>query len=947
MKNYFLPLFLLSFIPFIAYSQTSISGKVFDSDGVPLIGANVRITKTTKGAVTNLAGEYKFMLDTGNFTIAASYIGYSSQKNQVQVTDKPLVLDFILSEDQLGLDELIVTGVFNQKSKLESSVAITTIRPDMIRQRLPRGTGDLLNAVPGTYVDNSGGEVGNRVYARGMASGTSDNTGFRYVSLQEDGLPIMSSLVQFATADMFSRVDVNVGRFEAIRGGSSVITAPNAPGGVYNFISQEGRDKFGGTAIMKAGINGRDNLYSRFDLGLGGPISDTGLNYYVGGFYRFDEGARDIPFDANVGGQIKGNLTKTHSTGKIKLYGKYLDDRVTQYRPLPFSDLENLTTYSNELGTFDPNYSSTFPSLNTQIPDFSYGKADGATRDFNSDEGIDILTKSIGLEITQDLGEWTIVNNAKYTKVNQRYLQYVANVVAPYDTAMASLGYTAAQGFVPAAFSYYDAETNELLRSQIQGVDKIGDNLFATFTLDMNNEISDFMNQSTISRTLGNHSISFGGFFSSSTLKSTWHGDLLLGAFEPNFRPLRVTHPGPGGTTLQVSDSSGVAGYNFITLLGFEGNSKTYSAFVNDVWQASPKLSLDFGIRTDIYVQEGFKRGWESGNQDGNPLTLYDVISRKHNESIFSYNETYNTLSFSVGANYLIDDSKAVFARISKGNKAPDHEWYISNFENNTPIGKGTVEKIYQAEVGYKVKKSKYSIFATAFYSLLDDITYQNFVTGSNTTFFTPPTFNKSRTIGLELEATASPVKNLDFRLVATLQDAEFIEFDLYDLNGTTPRINSTDGSTINPLLPDSNSDDFLVNLDGKKVNEIPSVITDLTTSYRIKNFLFFVNWRYTGKYWYNKRNIFKMPDYSTFNGGLSYNFTSKLNLAVNVNNLFNAVGATRTEGLAKIDGNKEFFTKEDFEQHKNNAYGTGLQGTFWATPILPRMITASVTYDF
>ncbi|MFT5915755.1 MAG: iron complex outermembrane receptor protein, partial [Bacteroidia bacterium] len=244
MKNYFLPLFLLSFIPFIAYSQTSISGKVFDSDGVPLIGANVRITKTTKGAVTNLAGEYKFMLDTGNFTIAASYIGYSSQKNQVQVTDKPLVLDFILSEDQLGLDELIVTGVFNQKSKLESSVAITTIRPDMIRQRLPRGTGDLLNAVPGTYVDNSGGEVGNRVYARGMASGTSDNTGFRYVSLQEDGLPIMSSLVQFATADMFSRVDVNVGRFEAIRGGSSVITAPNAPGGVYNFISQEGRDKF-------------------------------------------------------------------------------------------------------------------------------------------------------------------------------------------------------------------------------------------------------------------------------------------------------------------------------------------------------------------------------------------------------------------------------------------------------------------------------------------------------------------------------------------------------------------------------------------------------------------------------------------------------------------------------------------------------------------------------
>ncbi len=90
------------------------------------------------------------------------------------------------------------------------------------------------------------------------------------------------------------------------------------------------------------------------------------------------------------------------------------------------------------------------------------------------------------------------------------------------------------------------------------------------------------------------------------------------------------------------------------------------------------------------------------------------------------------------------------------------------------------------------------------------------------------------------------------------------------------------------------------------------------------------------------------MPDYSVFNGGLAYNFTSKLNLAVNVNNLFNAIGATRTEGLAKLDGNKEFFTKEDFESHKENSNGLpGLQGTFWAVPILPRMLTASVTYDF
>jgi outer membrane receptor protein involved in Fe transport len=878
-----------------------------------------------------------------------------------------------------------VTGVFNEKTKLESSVAITSLRPSMIQQRLPRGTGDLLNAVPGTYVDNAGGEVGTRIYARGMASGTVDDTGFRYVSLQEDGLPIMSSLVQFASADMFSRVDINIDRLEAIRGGSSAVTAPNSPGGVYNFISKEGGREFAGTAILRSGINGRDNLYTRADLGIGGPLSDNGWTYYLGGFYRYDEGARDLPFVANQGGQLKANLVKNYDSGRLKFYGKFLDDRVTHYRPLPFKDFQSLDPFEGALQPFDLNYSSTFSDVRAYLPDYSYGKGPGAQRDFDSRTGIDIEHYAIGALLEQELGEWDVTANVKYSYANQRYLQFVGNVVVPTEFAMAGLGYTPDAGFDPNGFRFYDAKTNELLYSLPDQVNKMGDNVFATFPLDMHNQIDDLMGKFTISRQAGKHQLLLGAFLSTSTLRSTWHADILFGTLEPNSRPVRVAYPNfvgfiPGQpANLQITDPNGFIALNAATLLSFEGTSNTTSVFFNDVWQASDRLSLDLGLRYERIAQHGFKRGWETPSSirtfqitpnfavrlpngfDNNYTTMYDVTARRHTEAKFEYDEAYDMLAFSLGANLKLSDRQAVFARFSKGNKAPDHEWYISNFEN-VPITRGVVEKVYQGEVGLKTGGKHYSLFLTGFYSYLDDIPYQAFIVSSNTTFFTPVTFNTARTMGLELEANISPAKGLNFRVLGTLQDPRYVQFALYNTNGTSPRIRG--GEIQRPLLPAGTpitfpetpptpqptsfeSDDYYEDMSGNQVNEVPKVIVDVTGSYDRGKFGVFLNARYTGKYQYNKRNDFQMPDYWVINGGLSFAASQRVQFALQVNNLFNAIGVTRTEGAALLDGNKEFFTKEFFEQHTQSVMGTGRPGSVWAVPILPRLSTISVTYNF
>ncbi len=653
---------------------------------------------------------------------------------------------------------------------------------------------------------------------------------------------------------------------------------------------------------------------------------------------------------------------------------------------MPFGDFETLEPFEGGLEPFDLNYSSTFPDVQAELPDLSYGKPDGATRSFDSNRGIDIQHYAVGASLEQDLGEWTLTANTKYSYADQRFMQFIANVVVPTPFAMSGLGYTAAAGFDQSLFKFYDAETGELLYSPSEGINLMGDNAFATFPLDMSNQINDWMGRMTIRRKFGDHQLVAGTFLASSTLKSTWHSDILFGTLEPNMRPLRVTYPNffagvPGQPAdFQITDPNGFIALNNITLLGFEGTANNISFFLNDVWQVNENLSLDLGLRYERIRHHGFKRGWDTSTDatefpvapgvsifmpngfDGDYTTFYDVISRRHNEEKFEYDETYDMFAFSLGANLKTSARSALFARISKGNKAPDHEWYISNFEN-TPIERGTVEKVYQGEVGFKSQGKNYSLFATAFYSYLDDITYQAFIVSSNTTFFTPPTFNTARTIGLELEANFSPVKNLDIRVLSTLQDPRYVDFALYNTNGTSPTFSGD--NLLNPLLPAGTaitfpstppastpngleSDDYYEDMGGNQVSEIPSFILDVTASYAPGKFGGFVNARYTGKYQYNKRNDFKMPDYVVLNAGLFFDASDKLSFTLQMANVLNTIGVTRTEGAALLSGNKEFFTKEFFDAHVENAYGVpGLQGSLWAVPILPRLTTLTVTYNF
>lgn len=95
-------------------AKKKISGTVVDSNGEPIIGANVVEKETSNGTITDIDG--LFSLDVQeNATLIISYIGFNTQ--DITIGDKSN-LSIKLIEDAQTLDEVVVVGYGVQKKKL-------------------------------------------------------------------------------------------------------------------------------------------------------------------------------------------------------------------------------------------------------------------------------------------------------------------------------------------------------------------------------------------------------------------------------------------------------------------------------------------------------------------------------------------------------------------------------------------------------------------------------------------------------------------------------------------------------------------------------------------------------------------------------------------------------------------------------------------------------------
>jgi outer membrane cobalamin receptor len=156
-------------------------------------------------------------------------------------------------KDSAGLDRVVVTATSGQKSKMRSSIAVTDVDQDQIKDFGARTEAEVLLLIPGIRTDSTAGEGGNaNISVRGLPIA---DGGSKYVQLQEDGLPtVQFGDMNFANNDYWIRFDNNVDRIETLRGGSSSVFASQAPGAVINYISKTGKEQ-GGSIGLTRGVN--------------------------------------------------------------------------------------------------------------------------------------------------------------------------------------------------------------------------------------------------------------------------------------------------------------------------------------------------------------------------------------------------------------------------------------------------------------------------------------------------------------------------------------------------------------------------------------------------------------------------------------------------------------------------------------------------------------------
>lgn len=127
MKNH-LKLAIVSLLLFVggavAFAQQKVSGTVKDANGEPVVGATVVVEGTQNGTVTGLDGDWSLTVPA-NATLVASCIGYADVTSVV--AEGQTVVNFVLQEDALYLDDVVVIGYQAVKRRdLTGSVSSVT-----------------------------------------------------------------------------------------------------------------------------------------------------------------------------------------------------------------------------------------------------------------------------------------------------------------------------------------------------------------------------------------------------------------------------------------------------------------------------------------------------------------------------------------------------------------------------------------------------------------------------------------------------------------------------------------------------------------------------------------------------------------------------------------------------------------------------------------------------
>ncbi|MFQ6675082.1 MAG: TonB-dependent receptor domain-containing protein [Fidelibacterota bacterium] len=822
-----------------AKAQGTVTGTVTDAQGSPVLGANVFLEGTFLGSASGTDGTYVIgRVPAGDYVVVARAVGYRTVRVPVSLSEgQQVIRNFSLVEDVIGLDEVVTTATRSPLSMIESSTAVTTLSEEDIRRYDPRSTADLLTRIPGFYVESSGGQVGNNLFARGLPADGS----YRYVALMEDGMPVYDETeLYFVNADILIRVDDNIERVEAARGGNSALFGHNNPGGVINFISKSGGSQTATSLKVTAGTDG----FYRTDFNMNGPLGNI-WRYNLGGFYRFDEGLRITGMPVSSGGQIKGNITRLFPNGYVRIQARHLNDSNTFYLGLPVMGEVHGGKYvltDEFVEGFPRNGSMSTEEANlTRIP----------TPDGHFTMPLEDGQKQVGSWVLADVnfaipGQWKVRNKVRWMNVDHSW-----NAIVPFSIIEASKADNATYAGTITAVSEAYVASSGLWHVAVP--------------------LANFSNQFQLQRRFEfrnmTHGVTLGHYFGRHTHGSFWF-----------WQDIMTTVPDSTAEFTRLVDVTG--SQNGFTRYGSmylnaHGRVTTQALYFGDDIRVSDRVRVNLGLRFEGNDLRNYSEN-EATYDLGDPTTTADDNVLWGDGTFRQAEAHFNNLAYSLGVNYMLSDSLSLYGRVSRGYKTPMASEIMWS-EGDVTSGENPLESedLFEREGGIKMSSGGFGANVTIF-----SLTLSNFPSSdaridpeTGETVFVIDYVGEARTVGIEGELVAmrGPLK-IDGAF--TFQDHRYTNF----------------------VDPGAGNRDF----SGNWVKRIPQLMLNSGVRYGIGGMTVGGRWIYTGLRYANTANDIELPGFGVVDLYFSYRISESMVARVDVKNALNGNGLT--EGNPRTD---------------------------------------------
>lgn len=214
----------------LGQNELTVSGNISANDQ-ELPFATVSVENHNTGTAADSNGAYKINLPNEPVTLIIQAVGFKTlRKKIIPANYSSTALNFVLIEDLLGLEEVVVSATRNRISKKKAAVIVNVLSPKLFKATQSISLADGLNYQLGVRVETNCQNCGfTQVRLNGL--------GGQYTQVLLNSKPVFSALNGVYGLE---QIPVSIiDRVEVVRSGGSALFGSSAIAGTINIITKE------------------------------------------------------------------------------------------------------------------------------------------------------------------------------------------------------------------------------------------------------------------------------------------------------------------------------------------------------------------------------------------------------------------------------------------------------------------------------------------------------------------------------------------------------------------------------------------------------------------------------------------------------------------------------------------------------------------------------------